>query len=59
MLEEVLNVCSPHKGGKYLDCTFGGGSYSEGILNFPDTNVIALDRDKTVIDIAKDFKKKI
>lgn len=58
MLEEVLDICSPHKGGKYLDCTFGGGSYTEGILNFPDTNVIALDRDKTVIDIAKDFKKK-
>ena len=58
MLEEVLNVCSPHKGGKYLDCTFGGGSYSEGILNFPDTNVIALDRDKTVINIAEAFKKK-
>ena len=58
MLEEVLDICSPHKGGKYLDCTFGGGSYTEGILNFPDTNVIALDRDKTVIDIAEDFKKK-
>ena len=58
MLEEVLDICSPHKGGRYLDCTFGGGSYTEGILNFPDTNVIALDRDKTVIDIAKDFKKK-
>ena len=58
MLEEVLNVCSPHKGGKYLDCTFGGGSYSEGILNFPDTNVIALDRDKTVFNIAETFKKK-
>jgi 16S rRNA (cytosine1402-N4)-methyltransferase len=58
MLEEVLDICSPHKGGRYLDCTFGGGSYTEGILNFPDTNVIALDRDKTVIDIAEDFKKK-
>ena len=58
MLEEVLNVCSPQKGGRYLDCTFGGGSYSEGILNFPDTNVIALDRDKTVIDVANNFKKK-
>ena len=33
------------------------GSYSEGILNFPDTNVIALDRDKTVINIAETFKK--
>ena len=58
MLEEVLNVCSPQKGGRYLDCTFGGGSYSEGILNYPDTNVIALDRDKTVIDVANNFKKK-
>ena len=58
MLEEVLNICSPHRGGNYLDCTFGGGSYTKGILNFPDTNVIALDRDKSVIEIAKDFKKK-
>ena len=58
MLEEVLNLCSLRKGGKYLDCTFGGGNYAEGILNFPETNVIALDRDKAVIDIAKGFKKK-
>ncbi len=58
MLEEVLKICSPHSGGKYLDCTFGGGSYSKGILNFPNTTVIALDRDKTVLKIAQDFKKK-
>ena len=34
MLEEVINICSPDKGGIYIDCTFGGGGYSKKLLNF-------------------------
>ena len=45
MLNEIIKVCSPEKGGNFIDCTFGGGGYSEALLNFPKTNVIALDRD--------------
>ena len=29
MLEEVIKICRPDKGGNFLDCTFGGGGYSK------------------------------
>ena len=41
MLNEVLKVSSPTNGGKFIDCTFGGGNYSEEILKFSNTNVLA------------------
>ena len=45
MLKEVMKVCSPEKGGLFIDCTFGAGGYTNAILSFPKTKVIALDRD--------------
>ena len=42
MLEQVLEVCQPEKGGLFVDCTFGSGGYSNAILSFPKTKVIAL-----------------
>ena len=32
MLNEVIKLCNPQKGGNYLDCTFGSGGYSKKIL---------------------------
>jgi|TARA_B110000211_G_C14070617_1_gene549799 16S rRNA (cytosine1402-N4)-methyltransferase len=58
MLNEIIKVCSPEKGGNFIDCTFGGGGYSEALLNFPKTNVIALDRDIHVKKKAEFLKKK-
>ncbi len=58
MLKEFVKICSPEKGGNFVDCTFGGGSYSEEILKFPNTKVIALDRDKSVEEKAKKIKEK-
>ena len=58
MLSEVIHICSPKKGGLFVDCTFGGGNYSNAILEFPKTKVIAIDRDKAVISIAKNLQKK-
>ena len=58
MLEEVINICSPNKGGIYVDCTFGGGGYSKKLLNFSKTKVIALDRDKFILDASKKLQKK-
>ena len=58
MLNEVLEISSPSSGGKFIDCTFGGGGYSKEILRFPNTTVEAIDRDKKVISIAKNFEKK-
>ena len=46
MLNQVLSIISPQHGGTFIDCTFGGGGYSQAILKFPGTKVIALDRDK-------------
>jgi len=58
MLDEVIKICSPNKGGVYIDCTFGGGGYSKGILNFSKTKVIALDRDGFIQNISKKLEKK-
>ncbi len=58
MLKEVIKICSPENGGTFVDCTFGGGSYSQEILKFPNTSVIALDRDKNVENKAANLKNK-
>ena len=58
MLDEVIKICSPEKGGIYIDCTFGGGGYSKRLLKFSKTKVIALDRDEFITKISKDLEKK-
>ena len=45
MLNEVVKILSPKKGGLFVDCTFGGGGYSNAILKFPNTKVIGIDID--------------
>ena len=46
LLNEIISVITPQHGGTFIDCTFGQGGYTKKILDFPDTRVIALDRDK-------------
>ena len=45
LLNEIISIITPHHGGTFIDCTFGQGGYTESILNYNDTRVIALDRD--------------
>ena len=45
LLNEIISVISPQHGGTFIDCTFGQGGYSNKILSFNKTKVIALDRD--------------
>jgi len=45
LLNEIISVITPQHGGTFIDCTFGQGGYSEKILNYKNTRVIALDRD--------------
>ena len=58
MLDEVLKISLPALGGKFFDCTFGGGGYSKEILKFSNTYVHALDRDKKVLSKVKILEKK-
>ena len=57
LLKEIISVISPQHGGTFIDCTFGQGGYSKKILDFENTKVIALDRDKESEKIANQFKK--
>ena len=45
LLKEIISIITPQYGGTFIDCTFGQGGYSEKILEFENTKVIALDRD--------------
>mgnify|MGYP001219043451 CR=1 FL=1 len=58
MLDEIIKISSPSNGGKFIDCTFGGGGYSKQLLKFPKTLVKGLDRDKKVKNIGKELEKK-
>ena len=58
MLKQLLSIISPQHGGTFVDCTFGGGGYSKAILNFSNTKVTALDRDRLTAKYAEILKKK-
>ena len=58
MLDEIIQVCLPIKKNQLIiDCTFGGGGYSKALLKLPNTQVIAIDRDKSAISRAKYLEK--
>lgn len=49
MLDEALDALVVHEGGIYLDATFGGGGYSEAILQSAPCTLWAIDRDAEAI----------
>ena len=57
MLNEVLKISSPYNGGKFIDCTFGGGGYCKEILKYPKTNVQALIEIKKHLFLPINLKK--
>ncbi len=58
LLKEILSIISPQNGGTFIDCTFGQGEYSQSILKFSKTKVIALDRDIDCKKIAENLERK-
>jgi 16S rRNA (cytosine1402-N4)-methyltransferase len=57
MLNEIIKISTPAKGGTFIDCTFGGGNYSKQLLKFSKTVVKGLDRDNKVKEIGKTLEK--
>ena len=57
MLSEIIKLSSPINGGIFVDCTFGGGGYSNALLQFPKTKVIGIDRDQATQSVAYKLKK--
>ncbi|NKD54795.1 MULTISPECIES: 16S rRNA (cytosine(1402)-N(4))-methyltransferase RsmH [unclassified Haematospirillum] len=56
MLTEVLDGLQVHRGGTYVDGTFGAGGYSRAILEASsDTCVVAIDRDPEAAPRAEDL----
>jgi 16S rRNA (cytosine1402-N4)-methyltransferase len=49
LLNEVVSVLGPIRGGCYLDATFGNGGYSRAILDKADCTLLAIDRDPDAI----------
>ena len=58
MLSQLLSILTPQHGGTFIDCTFGAGGYSSAILKYPNTNVLAIDRDKNVSLLANQLARK-
>ena len=62
LLNELISIITPQRGGTFIDCTFGQGGYTKKILSFEDTKVIALDRDsqtkKKADDVLDQFKNR-
>ena len=62
LLNEIISIITPQHGGTFIDCTFGQGGYTKKILDYKNTQVIALDRDieskKKADEISKDFEER-
>ena len=58
LLNELISIITPQHGGTFIDCTFGQGGYSEEILSYQKTKVIALDRDIESIKKAEKISQK-
>ena len=62
LLNEIISIITPQRGGTFIDCTFGQGGYTKKILNYKNTKVIALDRDieskKKAEKIYKEFQNR-
>ena len=58
LLDDVLNVLAPHDDAVYVDGTFGGGGYSEALLNAAHCRVFGIDRDPEAVRRGRDLAER-
>jgi len=56
LLSELISIITPQYGGTFIDCTFGQGGYTNKILSFAETKVIAIDRDLASLKKAEEIQ---
>ena len=54
MVEEVVTLLSPERGGTFVDCTTGLGGHSAALLQRGVTRLIGLDRDTHALRLASE-----
>lgn len=55
LLEEVVRLLAPERGGTFVDCTVGLGGHAEALLEAgPAIRLIGLDRDPDALRVARD-----
>ena len=56
LLDEAVDALAPRSGGVYCDGTLGGAGHSQRILerSSPDGRLIAVDRDRTALEAARE-----
>jgi 16S rRNA (cytosine1402-N4)-methyltransferase len=54
LVDEVVALLAPGRGGLFIDCTAGLGGHSAALLSAGATRVIALDRDQDALAIARE-----
>jgi 16S rRNA (cytosine1402-N4)-methyltransferase len=54
MVDEVLALLLPAKGGLFVDCTLGLGGHTAALLAGGATRIIGLDRDEDALTIARE-----
>lgn len=57
LLDEVLEYAKPEQGGVFVDGTFGGGGYTQALLERGADKVIAIDQDPLAIERGQGLKK--
>jgi 16S rRNA (cytosine1402-N4)-methyltransferase len=54
LVDEVVALLSPGRGGLFIDCTIGLGGHSAALLSAGATELIGLDRDQDALAIARE-----